>query len=29
MIDTLRLSAEEAIAMLDRGDVSAEELHAE
>ena len=28
MIDTLRLTAEEATAMLDRGDVSAEELHA-
>ncbi len=28
MIDTLRLTAEEAAAMLERGDVSAEELHA-
>ena len=28
MIDTLRLSAEEAVAMVDRGEVSAEELHA-
>jgi aspartyl-tRNA(Asn)/glutamyl-tRNA(Gln) amidotransferase subunit A len=28
MIDTLRLTAEEATAMLERGDVSAEELHA-
>jgi aspartyl-tRNA(Asn)/glutamyl-tRNA(Gln) amidotransferase subunit A len=28
MIDTLRLTAEEATAMLQRGDVSAEELHA-
>ena len=27
MIDTLRLTAEEAKAMLERGDVSAEELH--
>jgi aspartyl-tRNA(Asn)/glutamyl-tRNA(Gln) amidotransferase subunit A len=27
VIDTVRLTAEEAIAMLDRGDVSAEELH--
>jgi aspartyl-tRNA(Asn)/glutamyl-tRNA(Gln) amidotransferase subunit A len=27
MIDTLRLTAEEAMAMLERGDVSAEELH--
>ena len=28
MIDTLRLTAEEAMSMLDRGDVTAEELHA-
>src|SRR4051794_36582608 len=28
MIDTLRLTAEEATAMLERGDVAAEELHA-
>jgi aspartyl-tRNA(Asn)/glutamyl-tRNA(Gln) amidotransferase subunit A len=28
MIDTLRLTAEEAAAMLVRGEVSAEELHA-
>ena len=28
MIDTLRLTAEEAMVMLERGDVSAEELHA-
>jgi aspartyl-tRNA(Asn)/glutamyl-tRNA(Gln) amidotransferase subunit A len=28
MIDTLRLTADEAAAMLERGDVSAEELHA-
>ena len=28
MIDTLRLTAEDATAMLERGDVSAEELHA-
>jgi len=28
MIDTLRLTAEEALSMLERGDVTAEELHA-
>ena len=28
MIDTLRLTAEEAIAMVERGDVSPAELHA-